>query len=526
MKNAKNGKTNTSKKQANNSTPNVQTSKKTEDYGRKLNVPAIFSVLRHQKKGTALNRETLLQELNSYGFELNITNISRIMGGICYSLLVYRNDKSNEKDINDLFPFFLHAEIGFDKCKDVNLEEKFYDIFRLCVKETKNKQLKDLTIEDKKKICETITEFFPLTTSGNGTNIEKMDLHFPLHYQECKKDSDIMSQLPSDVDISGEYIEFLSVFFKPNDNGYYFPNDTLYYIEEERLNEQELKMIMDSIEVYSYISKEDTENIIQKLEKLNSPVLYNSYEMKKYPDKVEKLNPQNSKMFFENLKTIEECIENRLKMWLVYGEYQYVQTITNERKILLQPRQGYRMVDNGGEEKIGEKLVSPYHIMWANGFYYAIVLFEGKENLASIRIDRILDVCKAEPKNGIETKAAPLPAGYDFAKLENTDKISSQKFMNMAVVMHAEKPTKVTFCCKKFLLNNVIDGFGFDIKVKNISDATGEEWLEVTSEHASISGSALWLTQHCAGSYAVAPEELKQKVVENLKRGQSYYPCC
>lgn len=519
---------------------NEKARKKTEPHGRQLNIDAMFSVLRQQKKGERLKATELQKELEAYGFELGKSNVVRGIGSICYTLLTFRNNKQNGKDMNDLFPFFIHAVIDFENNAKVevktiakaekekmDLEEHFYDIFKLCVKEIKGKKVEELTEEDKKTIRQKVDEYFPITLSEDGTHMKKIDLHFPLHYKNPneEKDPEIESQMPSDVDLAPEYIDFLGVFLKANGSsyGYYFPNDTEYYIEEERLNEQELKMIMDAIEVYSYISKEDTANIMRKLAKINSPVQHHFYGEDNYPDKVEKLNPNNSKTFFDNLKDIEECIENKQKMWILYGEYQYVQTDDGGRKIDLQIRQNYQVQGENGKLINKEKLVSPYHIMWANGYYYVIVLFEGKSNLASLRIDRILDIKKAEDENGNKMEIEPFPEDYEVVKIEKTDKISSQKFMNMAVVMHAEKPEKIKFRCKKYLLNNVIDGFGFDIEVERPSDENRAEWLEVTSEHASISGAALWLTQHCADSYAVEPEQLREKVAQNLRRGSAYY---
>ena len=518
---------------------NEKARKKTEPHGRQLNIDAMFSVLRQQKKGERLKATELQEELGAYGFELEKSNVVRGIGSICYTLLTFSNNKQNGKDMNDLFPFFIHAVIDFENNAKVevktigkaekekmDLEEHFYNIFKLCVKEIKGKKVKELTKEDKEKIRKKVDEYFPITLSDDGTRIKKMDLHFPLHYKDPNEETEslIESQMPSDVNLAPEYIDFLGVFLKANGKsyGYYFPNDTEYYIEEERLNEQELKMIMDAIEVYSYISKEDTAKIMRKLAKINSPVQHHFYGNDNYPDKVEKLNPNNSKTFFDNLKDIEECIENKQRMWIQYGEYQYVKTDKGKRKIDLQIKQNYQVQDENGKMINKSKLVSPYHVMWANGYYYVIVSFEGKSNLVSLRIDRILDVVKAE-ENGNKVEIEPFPEEYYVTKIEGTDKVSSQKFMNMAVVMHADKPEKVIFRCRKYLLNNVIDGFGFDIKVEIPSDEKGNEWLEVTSEHASISGTTLWLTQHCADSYAVEPQELKDKVEQNLRRGSAYY---
>lgn len=498
-----------------------QSQKQKEEYGRKLNFSAILSILQQQKKGTMMQSEQLKKELKSYGFEIKPSSIIRSIGGSCFVLLTIHQENS-EKSINELFPFFIHAVIDFGKGKN-NLEECFYQAFRKCVKATKNKKVEELTEEEKRKIREKVNENFPLTLSPDGKQIEKMDLHFPLHYQENGEDAYITSQISSDVDMAPEYTEFLKKFYREKENVYYFPNNTQYYIEEERLSELELKMIMDSIEVFSYISKEDTITIMQKLERLNSPVLHHSYEGEKYPDKVERLNPSDSKMLFDNLEVIEKCIENRQKMWVQYGEYQYIQTANGDGVIKLQPRQNYRTLDENGKSKWGQKLVSPYHIMWANGFYYAIVMYEGKSNLAALRIDRILFAEKAEDEKGNRMESEPLPEEYYAARIEGTDKLSSQKIMNMAVVMHTERPEKVIFRCKKYLLNNVIDGFGFDIKVTRPAEENGDEWLEVTSEQASISGASLWLTQHCADSYAVEPPKLVEKVAQNLKRGSVYY---
>ena len=122
------------------------------------------------------------------------------------------------------------------------------------------------------------------------------------------------------------------------------------------------------------------------------------------------------------------------------------------------------------------------------------------------------------------------PDEYKVSNQVNEKRISTQKIKNQSLVMHVDEPVEIKFRCKSYMLNNVVDSFGFDVNIQEIDEdeiktqkfLKKENWVEVKTV-TSVRGAALWLTQYCADSYAVEPKELVDTVKENLTKGTNYY---
>lgn len=140
--------------------------------------------------------------------------------------------------------------------------------------------------------------------------------------------------------------------------------------------------------------------------------------------------------------------------------------------------------------------VNPVKLLWTNGYYY-LVTYAPRNNgshYKNYRVDRMLEVKCTDKK-------AELPA-------EPFDEV---KYRNKNPVMYADATKRsVTMICKRELINNVIDTFGFDVIISDI-DA---QHVRVDLSQTSLSGVKMWALEYGFGCEIVSPQSLRKELRE------------
>lgn len=272
-----------------------------------------------------------------------------------------------------------------------------------------------------------------------------------------------------------------------------------YYYIENALRPAEIKMLTDAVEVYGYITHEQTVHLINKLNELQVPEMRSKYPRlgkTNCAPKIDSLHNDCDINIFEIIEKLNQAIDEKYKVRLTYGTY-------NINKQLVQK---------------SVKIVSPHQIMWANGYYYLVAVIRNRPY--SYRIDRIMNVECYYDKEGKLSPVDPLPEEVKRNVTVGYDTFSPQLYRNTAVIMYSGIPEHIRIECKEDMINNLLDNFGFDIIIRK--SVRREGWVSVGFS-AAIEGVALWLTQYCASSYAVAPQKLVDMVKRNLTEGLKYY---
>ncbi|NLK29004.1 MAG: WYL domain-containing protein [Clostridiales bacterium] len=272
-----------------------------------------------------------------------------------------------------------------------------------------------------------------------------------------------------------------------------------YYYIENALRPAEIKMLTDAVEVYSYITHDQTSNLINKLNELQVPEMRSKYPRlgkSNCAPKIDSLSVDTNINLFDHIDKLNQAIRENYKVKITYGTY-------NIDKQLVQK---------------SVKIVSPHQIMWANGYYYLVAVI--KDRPYSYRIDRIMNVASYYDKEGNISVCDPLPESVKRNVTVGHDTFSPQLYQNTAVIMYSGIPEHIRIECKETMINTLLDSFGLNITIRKSHRKKG--WVSV-SFSAAIEGVALWLTQYCASSYAVAPQKLVEKVKKNLEKGLEYY---
>ena len=142
-----------------------------------------------------------------------------------------------------------------------------------------------------------------------------------------------------------------------------------------------------------------------------------------------------------------------------------------------------------------------------NGRYYLIGNYEKYDNISHYRLDRI---------TSIEIKDAPSKPQRKIKGLENG--FNLPKHMAEHIYMFAGESSHVIIRIKKYIVGEVIDWFGPDVR---FTDETEEEVIA----HVSVNFSAMryWLLQYAPHVTVLAPQSLVDTVKADLIEAASRY---
>lgn len=255
-------------------------------------------------------------------------------------------------------------------------------------------------------------------------------------------------------------------------------NAPRYYYLANALTQGEWRIFADLVQVYPYISQEQTQKFLTVLDRLRPR--HTRYVPSRYAFK------RGSGEQFRIINLLDQAIREQKKVRLTYGEYRLV--LQDKR---WQPKLTRR-------EKNGVMNVSPYALMWSNGNYYLVCRHRGMMNL---RVDRIL-------------KAELLPDSFtppaDFDPVQYRDRCP---------VMYPGKPEFVRMRCAVTLLNTLVDFFGpVPQYTRPGEDGTTEVTMSIAPE-----GVRLFALQYADQVEVLEPEWLREKIGAILTRNGEKY---
>lgn len=298
--------------------------------------------------------------------------------------------------------------------------------------------------------------------------------------------------------------------------------DKRYYAEGP-LTEEQVAILRDAICVYPYAEKSKTQEIVDALNRLTT--VYNQIDYNpelvgadKYPGTYyenlkEIYKAFSSVKYDEELGTtrfsvddadksresyLKEITRNVSRISFEYYEYVFNE---NTRRIELAPK----MLKNGGIVRT----VNPLKLLWSNGYYYLVTYYkdkEGKYKYLNYRVDRMKNVkCTTDAAEMLTDSKYMSQSGF---------KVSKYKGQNPVMYSSDEGRSDVILRCKKYLLNNVLDTFGFDIKISNASS----DELMITVYNASPQGVIMWALEYGDGAEIVEPAAMRDKMKSAAER--------
>ena len=250
----------------------------------------------------------------------------------------------------------------------------------------------------------------------------------------------------------------------------------------------ELRLLIDSLLFSKHIPYSQCKELIEKIEGLSNKYFRNKVKhIRNLPENM----PQNKELFY-TIEVLDEAIGKGRQVAFKYNDMG-----TDKKQ---HPRKN-------SDGAVREYIVNPYQMVATNGRYYLICNYDKYDNAANYRLDRITDIRLLDTPVKPMKKVEGLEHGLDLPK-----------HMAEHIYMFADKTEKVTFRAKKYIVSEIIDWFGKDVKFSNETDD------EVTAEvRVSRMAMKFWAMQYGEHITVTAPESFVSDIKNALQKAVEKY---
>ena len=116
-------------------------------------------------------------------------------------------------------------------------------------------------------------------------------------------------------------------------------------------------------------------------------------------------------------------------------------------------------------------MISPYHLVWNDDYYYVVGYSEKREKIVTFRVDRI-----ASQPDILLADTVPVPEDFDIAE-----------FTKQVFYMYDREEVLVDLRCDNGLMKTMVDRFGEDIWIwRQSSDTCTRECKRTVQENDCV----------------------------------------
>lgn len=256
-----------------------------------------------------------------------------------------------------------------------------------------------------------------------------------------------------------------------------------YHFIDHKLEEYEIRILVDAISSSKFITKKKTIDLVNKLSRLSS--IYICKDLNKQiwvDDRSKAINEE----IFINIDKINNAI--RYKKQISFNYYDY----NCEKKLVP------RLNDH---KELKTYIVTPIATILKNENYYLVLADKKHNDLSNYRIDRMKNIVILNEKARCLNEIDDCKNGFNLA-------IYSKKSFKMFSGYEGEVEVKFN----QNLLNFMIDEFGGNIDISNNSDGSynGKFIAKIGK------GLARWILQLGDDAIILSPESLKEEIKNEL----------
>ena len=251
-----------------------------------------------------------------------------------------------------------------------------------------------------------------------------------------------------------------------------------YFIGGRTFERTELRLLSDMIRASRVLSRERSEEMIEKLSSLASR--HDAAWLRRQGGSASPHKAENERAF-HNAAQILLALEQGGKLSFVYCQF--------AEKKALQPRRG------------GEKyVVNPCLLIYAEDHYYLIADHPSHEGLAHYRLDKMEEV------RALEEPAAPLDGSFDASAYART-----------VFSMAPAQPRWVHLSFEKSLLGAMLDRFGADVPVELIDEQNSALFAPVRVSPPFFG----WVFQFGGNVRILAPDDVREQMLLMLEASRA-----
>lgn len=255
-----------------------------------------------------------------------------------------------------------------------------------------------------------------------------------------------------------------------------------YHLVSRQFELAELKLLVDAVQTSKFITEKKSRQLIGKLETLTS--VNEARQLHRQVTIAGRVKSMNESILY-NVDKLHDAVDTDVKI-----RFQYFQWNTDKQPELRHDGAFYQ--------------VSPYIMVWDDGYYYLVAYDTPTEKLKHFRVDKMMNIQLTDlPRDGQET----------FAQMDVTA-YSRQHFR-----MFGGEQMSVTLLVENSLAGIMIDRFGTDVRLNPYDDDHCTVHLNV-----AFSGQFMgWITGLGPGVRVIAPQEAVDAMARLARRMTEMY---
>ena len=255
------------------------------------------------------------------------------------------------------------------------------------------------------------------------------------------------------------------------------------YLDCRDFEDSELHMLIDGVLSSKHITAKHSKDLIDRICGLSNKYFRSSV---KHIHSVNDWSKTDNQALFYNIELIDTAIEKGKQIRYDYNKYGI------DKKL----------------HKSSQQYVSPYLMILHNQRYYLMAYSEYWGNMVFHRLDRITNMTMTEEKATPISRVPGYEKGINFKDLSST-----------IPYMYTDKPEQIEFLADVEIIDQIIDWFGNEVKLIKTADET----KVLARIKASPNAMEHWAMQYINFVEITAPESLRERIKEALKKGSKKY---
>ena len=256
------------------------------------------------------------------------------------------------------------------------------------------------------------------------------------------------------------------------------------YINSREFEDSELRLLIDGVLQSKHITANHSKDLINRLCGLSNKY-FRSHVKNIYS--VNDWSKTDNQALFYNIDVIDEAIAEGKQVQYDYNKY-------------------------GIDAKLHRssfQRVSPYQLILHNQRYYLMGYSGYWGHITFHRLDRITNMRIYDYPITPVTKVKGYENGIDFKKIAST-----------MPYMYTDTPERIEFIADKFIVDQIVDWFGRDIKMTAVVEDPKKVRVELTSSPLAMEH---WALQYLDHVEILKPQSLRDKIRESLEGGLKKY---
>lgn len=249
------------------------------------------------------------------------------------------------------------------------------------------------------------------------------------------------------------------------------------YIDSRDFEDAELRLLIDGVLQSKHITARHSKDLIEKLCGLSNKY-FRSHKKNVYS--INDWSKTDNQTLFYNIEVVDEAILNGKQVQYDYNKY-------------------------GVDTKLHRssfQRVSPYQLILHNQRYYLMGYSDYWGNMTFHRLDRITNMRIYDKPATPINKVEGYENGIDFKQIAST-----------MPYMYTDTPERIEFVADDFIVDQIVDWFGVNIKMSTLPDTEGKVKVELFASPLAMEH---WALQYLNHVEIKKPESLRQKIKESI----------